>query len=231
MEFKHIEAWLIDLDGTLVDTLGDFVAALQPVAQALGAPAATAEQVRRLIGRGGAQLVRDLLQLWQQPESAFEPAWALYERHYREVNGKHASVFEGVVPGLKALRAHGWRLVCVTNKPQANAEALLAALGLRDDFEAVVGGGPNLRPKPEPDALLRACELLGLAPARVGMVGDSANDAEAARAAGCGALVLLRHGYNHGEPIDSVPADWHLDRLDQGFNRDGTSSPCPAAVP
>jgi phosphoglycolate phosphatase len=219
MEFEHLEAWLVDLDGTLVDTLGDFVAALAPVAHSLAVPPATAEQVRRLIGRGGAQLVRDLLQLWQQPDSAFESAWALYERHYREVNGKHACVFEGVEAGLVAMRERGWRLVCVTNKPQANAETLLENLGLRHYFETVVGGGPALRPKPAPDALLAACAALELAPARVGMVGDSANDAQAARAAGCGARVLLRHGYNHGEPVDAVPAEAHLDRLDELLQR------------
>jgi len=207
---KHPAAWLIDLDGTLVDTLGDFVAALAPVAQALGQPAPDAALVRRLIGRGGERLMRDLLAHWALPQARFETAWTIYQQAYARVNGEHARVFDGVMEGLQGLDRP---LACVTNKPQANAEALLERLGLRRYFAAVVGQAPGLRAKPHPDALLAASQQLGLAAAACGMVGDSRNDAEAARAAGCSPIVLLRHGYNHGEPVDVVVADAHLDRL------------------
>lgn len=208
---RRPQAWLIDLDGTLVDTLGDFVAALAEVAQALGCPAPSAEQVRKLVGRVGERLLRDLLSIWQRPDADFALAWAVYQEAYARVNGQHARVFEGVREGLTGLQ--GTPLACVTNKPQANAEALLERLALRDAFAVVVGQRPGLRAKPHPDALLAAAEGLGVAVQHCGMVGDSRNDAEAARAAACHPIVLLRHGYNHGEPVDAVPADAHLDSL------------------
>lgn len=212
-KLQRPQAWLIDLDGTLVDTLGDFVAALAEVALALGSPAPTAEQVRRLIGRGGERLLRDLLAIWQRPDTDFALAWAVYQEAYARVNGQHARVFVGVREGLAALS--GTPLACVTNKPQANAEALLERLALRDAFALVVGQRPGLRAKPHPDALLAAAEGLGLQASQCGMVGDSRNDFDAAVAAGCRPVVLLRHGYNHGEAVDAVPADAHLDSLAQ----------------
>lgn len=208
-----MKAWLIDLDGTLVDTLGDFEAALAPVAARCGTPAPDAALLRQLVGRGAERLIRDLLARWGRDESDFDSAWALYQQQYAAVNGRHARVFDGVREGLAQLAPAP--LACVTNKPQANAEALLRQLGLRDAFAVVVGARPGLRAKPAPDALQAACAELGLAPAACGMVGDSRNDAEAARAAGCGAVLLLRHGYNHGEAVDAVPADGHLDRLSE----------------
>ncbi|MBH9579570.1 HAD-IA family hydrolase [Inhella proteolytica] len=210
-----IEALLVDLDGTLLDTVGDFVAALTPLAAELGAPAPSEALVRRLIGRGGAQLLRDLLAHWGLTVQDFEALRERYECHYRAVNGQRARLFEGVVVGLEGLRALGLRLACVTNKPQANAQALLERFQLAAYFELLVGGAQGLRAKPAPDSLLQACAGLGLPPARCLMVGDSANDAAAARAAGCAGVVLLRHGYNHGEPIEAVPAEAHLDGLDQ----------------
>jgi phosphoglycolate phosphatase len=211
------KAWLIDLDGTLVDTLGDFVAALSEVAEQLRCPPPEAALVRRLIGRGGERLLRDLLALWQRPESDFATAWTVYGEAYARVNGQHARVFEGVREGLAGLA--GMPLACVTNKPQANAEALLERLALRSAFAAVIGQRPGLRAKPHPDAFLAAAEALGLPAAQCGVIGDSRNDAEAGRSAACHPIVLLRHGYNHGEPVDAVPAEAHLDRLDELLQR------------
>lgn len=207
------QAWLIDLDGTLVDTVGDFVAALSEVAAQLRCPAPEPALVRRLIGRGGERLVRDLLAHWQRPASDFDTAWAVYGAAYARVNGRHARVFEGVREGLAGLG--GVPLACVTNKPQAYAEALLERLALRPAFQAVIGQRPGLRAKPHPDAFWAGAEALGLPAAHCGVIGDSRNDAEAGRAAGCHPIVLLRHGYNHGESVDTVSAEAHLDRLDQ----------------
>lgn len=206
------EALLIDLDGTLVDTLGDFVAALQATGRELGLGATDPAWVRQAIGRGGQRLVQAWLAQLGAPADRFDAAWAAYSAHYAAVNGRHAQVFEGVREAIPRL---GMPLACVTNKPQANAEALLRQLGLRDAFAVVVGQQAGLRPKPHPDALLRACEALGIAPAQTWMVGDSRNDAESAEAAACGAVVLMRYGYNHGEAVHEVPALAHLDRLDE----------------
>ena len=185
-----IQAWLVDLDGTLVDTLGDFVAALGQVAEQLGCTPPTRDWVRCAIGRGGERLLRDALRHWNLPDTDLEPARSLFQAAYADANGRHARAFDGLAQGLAALSS--WPLACVTNKPQALAEDLLQRLQLRD-------------------ALLEAARRLGVAPDRCAVLGDSRNDAEAAQAAGCASVLLFRHGYNHGEAVDAVPAQAHLD--------------------
>ena len=125
----------------------------------------------------------------------------------------HADVYPGVREGLAAMRARGWRLACVTNKPRAFALALLEAKGLLPLFEHVFGGDSFERHKPDPLPLIKTCEALGTPPARTLMVGDSRNDCEAARAAGC-PVVLVSYGYNHGEPVADARPDRVIDRLD-----------------
>ena len=117
-----------------------------------------------------------------------------------------------MVEGLTALRERGLRLACLTNKPTAFARPLLATKGLDAFFEVMFGGDAFERKKPDPLPLLKACEALGAPPARTLMVGDSSNDAKAARAAGC-PVVLVSYGYNHGEPVRGVDADAFVDSL------------------
>ncbi|MBH9553563.1 HAD-IA family hydrolase [Inhella gelatinilytica] len=210
---QTIEALWVDLDGTLVDTLGDFVAALEAVARERGWPAPQASDVRQWIGRGGDHLIHDWLSTSRQPMHLQAEVKAQYDRHYRQVNGCHAQVRAGTVQGLNGLQALGLPLACVTNKPQANAHALLAQLGLLDYFAVLVGGSEAVRPKPAPDSLLQAAQRLGVPPSCSLMVGDSENDAAAARAAGAWGVVLLRGGYNHGRPIETEPAWAYLDEL------------------
>lgn len=128
------------------------------------------------------------------------------------INGQFAVVYPGVLQGLQQLRAAGKRLACLTNKPTAFAQVLLRAKGLEGFFDVVYGGDAFERRKPDPLPLLKACEALGSQPQRTLMIGDSSNDAQAARAAGC-PVWLVRYGYNHGQPIDAVPAEAYLDSL------------------
>lgn len=210
---RGLRAAIIDLDGTLVDTVGDFVVALGAMAADLGLPAVTAAFVRRTVGKGSEHLISCALAEAAAPASRFDEAWARYQLHYQRINGRHSQVFEGTQAGLAALAAQGLVLVCLTNKPGAFARPLLEAKGLARWFAHVFGGDAFERKKPDPLPLLEVCRLLGLAPAQVLMVGDSSNDAAAARAAGC-PVVLLRHGYNHDEPVEAAGADAVLDRLD-----------------
>ena len=103
-------------------------------------------------------------------------------------------------------------MACLTNKPTAFARALLQHKGLDGFFSRVFGGDAFERKKPDPLPLIRTCEALGTWPARTLMVGDSSNDAQAARAAGCPVL-LVTYGYNHGEPVRAVDADGFVDSL------------------
>ena len=211
-----LDAAMIDLDGTLVDTLPDFVVAIGLMLDELGRPAVAPAVVATMIGKGADHLVRAVLEhvaAGAAVDAALvERGRQRYRHHYGEVNGRHAVVFPGVVDGLEALRRRGLRLACLTNKPTAFAEALLATTKLDSFFEIVRGGDVFPRIKPDPMPLAQTCALLGTLPSRTLMVGDSSNDARAARAAGC-PVVLATYGYNHGEPVSAVDADGFYDSL------------------
>lgn len=213
-----LEAVIVDLDGTMVDTLGDFDAALNAMLDELGRPQVTRVDIERMVGKGSEQLIRSALVHGgldaEAAATSLPAAWASYQRHYQRFNGACSEVYPGVLPGLEMLRSAGLRLACVTNKPLAFAQALLRAKGLDGYFEQVFGGDSFERKKPDPLPLIRTCEALGTRPVRTLMVGDSQNDAQAARAAGC-PVVLVSYGYNHGEPVRGVDADGHLDALSE----------------
>ncbi|MEF7614203.1 phosphoglycolate phosphatase [Aquincola sp. MAHUQ-54] len=211
---RTLQAAIVDLDGTMVDTLGDFVVALHRMLADLALPPVDRAFVERTIGKGSEHLLRQTLAHAGGRPEQFDAAWARYQAHYLAINGEHATVFPGVAEGLQRLREAGLRLACLTNKPLAFARPLLAAKGLDGYFGAVFGGDSFERKKPDPLPLLKTCEVLGTPPARTLMLGDSANDAQAARAAGC-PVVLVTYGYNHGEPVRGVDADGFVDRLDQ----------------
>ena len=207
-------AAILDLDGTLVDTLGDFVVALNLSLDDMRLPRIERAFIERTVGKGSEHLLRSTLAHVGADAGLYERAWARYQAHYLDINGMHAEVFPGVLEGLDRLRSRGLRLACLTNKPTAFAKPLLERKGLSGYFEQVFGGDAFERKKPDPLPLLRTCEALESEPSRTLMIGDSSNDAQAAHAAGC-PVVLVTYGYNHGEDVRAVPAQAHIDRLDQ----------------
>ena len=209
---SHFQAAIVDLDGTLVDTLGDFEVALNATLQELALPPLDRLAIEHRVGKGSEHLIRSALEAVGGTQAHYESAWVAYQRHYLAVNGHHSSVYPGAAEGLARLQAAGLRLACVTNKPRRFASDLLEAKGLRNFFEHVFGGDDFPQKKPHPMPLLKACEVLGCQPADTLMVGDSSNDARAARAAGC-PVVLVTYGYNHGEPVALADADAFVDSL------------------
>lgn len=216
LDLSNFDAAIVDLDGTLIDTIGDFVVALNRMLDELALPHIDAPTVTAMVGKGSEHLIHSVLHHVRgtsaDDEAWFDRAWPRYQHHYLAINGQHAEVYAGVVEGLSALRARGLRLACLTNKPTAFARPLLAAKGLDKFFEVMFGGDAFERKKPDPLPLIKACEALGTRPARTLMIGDSSNDAKAARAAGC-PVVLVSYGYNHGEPVRDVDADGFIDSL------------------
>ena len=208
-----LHAAIVDLDGTMIDTLSDFVVVLDRVLDELALPRIGRGFIGRTIGKGSEHLVRSVLTQAGADESFYPRAWALYQHHYLEINGAHASVYPGVVEGLTRLRERSLKLACLTNKPTAFALPLLRQKGLDGFFSVVFGGDAFERKKPDPLPLLKTCEALGTAPQRTLMIGDSSNDALAARAAGC-PVVLVSYGYNHGHAVAEVDADGVVDRID-----------------
>lgn len=216
MHLSHtvFEAAIVDLDGTLVDTAGDFEAALTLALADLGHAPVSSEFIRRTIGKGSEHLIVQVLVQAGAPASLYQQAYDRYQHHYGLINGQNSTVYAGVLEGLQALRTAGWKLACLTNKPTLMARPLLAQKGLDGFFDHAFGGDAFARKKPDPLPLLETCKALGSTPARTLMLGDSSNDAAAARAAGC-PVVLVSYGYNHGEPVSAVDADAVIDRLDQ----------------
>jgi phosphoglycolate phosphatase len=210
----RLTAAIVDLDGTLVDTLGDFEVALNRTLADLALPPVGRAFIERTVGKGSEHLLRSTLAAVGGEPALYEAAWAHYQRHYRAINGRYSTVYAGVPAGLDRLRAAGLPLACVTNKPRDFAVALLEHMALATRFVEVFGGDSFERRKPDPLPLVRAAAALGSAPARTLVIGDSANDAVAARAAGC-PVVLVSYGYNHGQPVHSIDADAVVDRLDQ----------------
>lgn len=200
-------ALLFDLDGTLIDTAGDIAAALDALLVERGRKALGESVARGLVGDGA----RALIEKGWRVAGAAAPSpveldaltarwFALYEADI----ARRSRPYPGVVETLAALRARGKRMGVVTNKADRPTAKLLAALKLDGFFDAVVGGDVPFR-KPDPRHVRAGLAALGAAAPDCVFVGDSPNDARAARAAGL-PFLAVPYGYSHG-PVAALAAD------------------------
>lgn len=204
-----IEVVVIDLDGTLVHTAPDLAEASNRMLADLGMPKLSEDTVKGYVGNGVTQLIKRVLtgDMHAEPDAdLFARARPIYEKHYAEVYSLYSHPFPDVVEGLDALKQAGFRLGCITNKVERFTVPLLKDTGLYDYFELVISGDSLPRMKPDPMQLLHACEHFGITPDRMLLIGDSMNDAEAARAAGCH-VFCVPYGYNHGVPVHDLDVD------------------------
>jgi phosphoglycolate phosphatase len=165
--------------------------------------------VRNFVGKGIPRLVERALARdidGYAGTEAVARALPVFERFYTEVNGRYTTMYPGVREGLEQMQAAGFRLACVTNKAGAFTLPLLERMGLAPFFEQTVSGDTLARKKPDPIQLLHVCSEFGIAPARMLMIGDSGNDALAARAAGC-PVFCVSYGYNEGHDVHSLDVD------------------------
>jgi len=205
----RVKAVVIDLDGTLADTIPDLAEAANMMLRELGRPGLERELIRTFVGKGIPKLVERALAGSLEgsvPAGLLARALPIYERCYAEVNGKHTVIFPGVSEGLRTLRAMQLPLACVTNKAERFTLALLEHLQLARCFEQVIAGDTLPQKKPDPQPLLHACRGFGIAPGDMLMIGDSANDVEAARAAGC-PVFCVTYGYNEGRDVRELDVD------------------------
>ncbi len=210
---RSLVAALIDLDGTLMDTVPDLAQAANGMRSDLGLSPLSLARIAAFVGKGVDSLVHRALtdDMKQQADAAlFAQGRAAFFRHYHQVNGVHATVFEGVPAALQRLRDDGLRLACVTNKPREFTQPLLERVGLAAAFDVVVAGDDVPEKKPHPAQLLEACRQLGVPVHQCVMLGDSVNDAQAAARAGCPCL-LVETGYNEGQSVTALrgtPGVW-----------------------
>lgn len=203
------KAVLFDLDGTLLDTAPDLAAAANAMLAERGLAPLAPETVRNFIGQGVGPLVWRCLHAAAgavPDDDQFNPALESFGAHYARLNASAASVYPGVVEGLERMRQAGLRLACVTNKAMRFTRPLLEKTDLARFFDTVVTGDEVGRRKPHPEPFLQACRRLGVAPSETVVVGDSANDAQGARAAGCRVL-LVPYGYREGLELREIECD------------------------
>lgn len=224
MKFKTI---LFDLDGTLVDSAPDLWGAMNHVLAERDYPLLALQQVRHLVGDGARVLLaRGFWGEHAEPpveDVAFEEAVSAFLCYYREHLTDHSFPYPGAVQALQTLKSWGVSMAVVTNKPEALARRMLEQLQLLPFFEVspstevasacVVGGDTLAQRKPEAEPLLYALAQLNASPDSAVMVGDSAVDVAAARAAGC-PVVWMSHGYHRGVTAQSLKPDWALDHFE-----------------
>ena len=233
-KLQNIRGVAFDLDGTLVDSAPGLTAAVDNALYALELPMAGEERVVTWIGNGADVLIQRALTWARQERATLRAAQGkpsvdhddipqaeqqailrkLFDRYYGEVAEEGSFLFPAVADTLGALHAKGLPLALVTNKPTPFVAPILSSLDIAKYFTVVIGGDDVKNKKPHPEPLLMVAEKLGLAPAELLFVGDSRNDIQAAKAAGC-CSIGLTYGYNYGEPISLSEPDYIFDQFNE----------------
>ncbi len=211
-------AVIFDLDGTLVDSAADIAEAVNRTLADHGLPRVDEARVRSWIGDGVGSLVRTAL---ADAGSALAVDEVLpgFMVHYRQCLLRSPALYPGVVPALQALRERGVPLAICTNKPSAMLPPLLDHLQIDTCFDVVIGGDSLPERKPSAAPLLHLCKHFDVAPAQCLMVGDSATDLGAARAAGM-PIALVRYGYPRDLDLEQAGAVALVDDLRELFGGD-----------
>jgi phosphoglycolate phosphatase len=209
------EMILIDVDGTLVDSVPDLAWCVDEMMKVLGRGPWGETRVRDWVGNGVERLVRRALigQLDGEPsDEDFDKAYPVFLDLYADNTSKRSTLYPGVQEGLDYLKEQDYSLGCVTNKAEQFTLPLLRDLGIEDYFGIVVAGDTLPVKKPDPTPLLYAAEFFGTGPEHSLMIGDSKSDVKAARAAGF-RIICMSYGYNHGEDIRIYEPDQVIDSM------------------
>ncbi|MBK9161009.1 MAG: phosphoglycolate phosphatase [Nitrosomonadales bacterium] len=203
-----VSAIVIDLDGTLLHTAPELAESANRMLRDMGRAPVSQDLLMSYIGNGIHWLVKRALtgDMHAEPDAAlFDRALPIFEKHYTELL-LQSKPFGGVVAGLDAMKAAGFRLGCITNKVERYTLPLLEGIGMAKYFEIVVAGDTLPEKKPHPMPLLHSAKFFGCAIENLLLIGDSLSDAQAARAAGC-PIICVPYGYNHGEPVETLNVD------------------------
>ena len=208
---------MIDVDGTLVDSVPDLAYCIDEMMQKLGLQKWGEDKVRHWVGNGVPKLVERALtgELEGQPiQEVFDIAYPIFLDLYEDNNAQRSYLYDGVREGLDYLISQGYQLGCVTNKSEQFTHPLLKALGIFNDFKIIISGDTLAKRKPDPMPLLYCAEHFNLKPKECLMLGDSVSDVKAARAAGFD-IICMSYGYNHGNDIADENPDLVIDSMNQ----------------
>ena len=208
---------MIDVDGTLVDSVPDLAYCIDEMMQKLGLQKWGEDKVRLWVGNGVPKLVERALtgELEGQPiQEVFDIAYPIFLDLYEDNNAQRSYLYDGVREGLDYLISQGYQLGCVTNKSEQFTHPLLKALGIFNDFKIIISGDTLAKRKPDPMPLLYCAEHFNLKPKECLMLGDSVSDVKAARAAGFD-IICMSYGYNHGNDIADENPDLVIDSMNQ----------------
>ncbi|KGQ71579.1 phosphoglycolate phosphatase [Chelonobacter oris] len=201
-----------DLDGTLVDSLPDLALSVNQAFAEIGLPQAPEALVLTWIGNGADVLISRAIE-WSGATLDDVQIKQLKRRfgiYYGENICNKSRLFPHVKETLEKLKAQGYILAVVTNKPTKHVQPVLAAFGIDHLFSELLGGQSLPTIKPHPAPLYYLCGKFGIYPKQLLFVGDSKNDILAAHNAGC-AVVGLTYGYNYNIPINESNPDWVCD--------------------
>jgi len=207
---------LIDVDGTLVDSVPDLAFCVDEMMRQLRLPVRSEAAVRQWVGNGVQRLVERALtdDLDGHPDAElFARAMPIFMDLYAVNTSQRSRLYDGVREGLDFLRdCVGVKVGCVTNKAEQFTLPLLKDMGIFDRFAIIISGDSLAEKKPHPLPLLHAAERLGVRPEDSLMIGDSKSDVKAARAAGF-QIICMSYGYNHGEDIRDYHPDAVIDSM------------------
>jgi len=206
---------MIDVDGTLVDSVPDLTYCVDEMMKQLGKEPCGETKVREWVGNGVPKLVERALtgELESVPNSDdFEKAYPIFLELYADNTAKRSCLYDGVREGLDYMKDRGYLLGCVTNKAEQFTLPLLKALGIFDDFAIIISGDTLAKKKPDPMPLLHSAEYFGINPKDCLMLGDSVSDVKASRAAGF-EIICMSYGYNHGNDIADENPDLVIDSM------------------
>jgi len=208
---------LIDVDGTLVDSVPDLAYCVDEMMKALGREPHGEAKVRDWVGNGVERLTRRALigQLDGEPsDEDFAKGYPIFLDLYKDNTSKRSCLYPGVREGLDYMKSQGYLLGCVTNKDAQFTIPLLKGLGIYDEFGIVVSGDTLPVKKPDPQPLLHAAAHFGVGAEDSLMLGDSKSDVTAARNAGF-QIICMSYGYNHGEDIRNYNPDAVIDSMEE----------------
>lgn len=185
----HYKVIIWDLDGTLLDTLGDLFLAVNHALRTYGKKERTLEEVRQFVGNGVRQLMKRAVE-GGEDDPQFEDIFAEFKRYYVQHCHDNTAPYEGIKSTLSALKARGVRMAIVSNKLQPGVTELHKRW-FADTIEVAIGETPDVKRKPAPDMVEKALRLLGVAKEDAVYIGDSEVDIATAQNASLPCISVL----------------------------------------